>query len=574
MQKTVEVQNLSDGMLLDQNIYINSTVLYHEGTYITLQMAEDLILHGVRSVRIIEDGVPLYRDSESSTLSTHQEYLLTERFQNDMAPIADELRYGHILHSESSYQWLHSIYLKLFSNPVIKLLMDTLKQWDPVCYTHSIDVFVLCSLFSRQSDWPLTRGFIAGTLLHDIGKLYTPQSILLKKGKLTEREYKQITKHPLDGSCLLEKLNFDEAICRIARSHHERLNGSGYPDHLPVSPADRELNLMMVADVYSALTLKRSYRNPMHATKAMEIILSDAFSKNLFDIQTCYRFIEFISIFPPATEVMLSNEHFGTVQANPKGSDILPRIKMDNNQVIQLPKDLSLTIRHVIGWDNSQSHLQAKQNWDDFIHFLIRGNTMRAMECLDALSDSKRVEDVFVDLFERSLNEIAAGRKNGQWTVIDELVARSTTITLLDWKLRSLIADQNIHMGNCLIAYNEPIRDVVFFKMVEHLLAINGWQTCFISEAVDETLLSEMIEEKHTEYICLSLSVPNQVQGVRKQIDSLLKSHPQLTIFVHGKSTCILAKDQPLNVLLSSNLTEFIANMAARFPRIITSPGE
>lgn len=153
MPKVVNLECLKDGCVLAKDIYFNSSVLYRTGMLITSELIDYLKRIGVRSVTIF-DAPPIapFRKqfTAQSQLTENERKELTSRFQNEMTQIANELRYGRILHSESSYHWLHAIYVKFFSNPTVRFLMDALKQWDPVCYIHSLDVFVLTSLYFKH----------------------------------------------------------------------------------------------------------------------------------------------------------------------------------------------------------------------------------------------------------------------------------------------------------------------------------------------------------------------------------------------------------------------------------------
>ncbi|WP_239984777.1 hypothetical protein [Sporolactobacillus pectinivorans] len=150
MAKIVKTENLADGDILARDIYINSGVLFQAGTYVTPALIYNLLELDIGEVAVNSDSALLYQDWDDRHISSNKLRTLKERFQNDMKPIANELRCGHILHSESSYQWLRSIYLHFFSNPAVRLLMDSLKQWDPVCYIHSIDVFVFLQPFQPE----------------------------------------------------------------------------------------------------------------------------------------------------------------------------------------------------------------------------------------------------------------------------------------------------------------------------------------------------------------------------------------------------------------------------------------
>lgn len=567
MAKVVKVTDLSDGCIIAKDIYINSSVLYRSGTLVTPSLAEDLSEKGVIEISIKNSQITAFhRDFlEEQGITSHRLQSLTDRFQNDMSVIADELRYGRILHSEASYKWLRSVYLRTFSNPTVILLMDSLKQWDPICYTHSVDVFVLCSLYIRRFHMKLPKGFILGCLLHDIGKLYTPRPILLKTGKLTEREYEIIKEHTLQGYELLSKLKFPAETCKIARSHHERLNGSGYPDQYTVPGKDIDLKAMMIADIYSALTLKRSYRNPMHATRAMQILLNECLSNKL-DMKNCFAFINFVRIFPPATQVLLTNGEVGTVMTNRNGSDILPKIKLqDRDNVIQLPSDLSLTVKKVVGWDSSDILMQEKQNWHDYIQNLIDGNTVRALELLDALSDGKRIENVFIDLIERSMHEIREGADSQRFQPADMSIARTTTLTLLNWKMLKLLPDRKTEMGAVIIANLDSAKELLPMKMINDLFAINGWKTLFLGNRADLAMITDLIERKSARYLAVSLSEESQLFPVNHIIHLLRCKYPDLIIFIHGSSAHLIDDLTIGTTMTSTSLSEFVINLRSLF---------
>lgn len=570
MPKVVKVENLKDGSILAKDIYINSSVLYRSGMLITSELITYLSKKGVPSVTIY-DAPPVapfrHTNTALSRMTSHGRKELTSRFQNDMAQIANELRYGRILHSESSYKWLHSLYLRFYSNPTVRLLLDSLKQWDPVCYIHSLDVFVLASLFFKHTQWKVSEDFILGCLLHDIGKLYTPADILLKKGKLTQREYSKITRHTVDGYELLKRMNFPNETCRVVRSHHERMDGSGYPDNLIVKKDDQNLKLMMITDVYSALTLNRSYRRPMHATKAMQIILNDSARNHLLDLQTCYSFINFIHIFPPATRVLLTTGEEGMILANPAGSDILPRVRLEKSGcVIQLPSDLSMTVETVTSWDSSEVVRQAKQTWNDYIHYLIDGNSVKAVDCLDALSDGMRIEDIFIKLFERSLDEIQKGLTLKRFLDADYLIATFTILRLLSWKMLKISHQLSKNdLGEVVIANLESFKGLTRTKLMDDLFSISGWKTDFLAEINEIGVVCDLLQRKNANYLAVSFSSRSHAPVVSNLLNQLNSEFPKLTVFVHGSQANLIKESAIERLFVSTNLSELILNMKQFF---------
>lgn len=118
--------------------------------------------------------------------------------------------------------------------------------------------------------------------LHDIGKVGVPDSILKKKGKLSEEEFECIKSHCIMGASTLkiaeEKVAFQSFLtmaCTIARSHHEKWNGKGYPDGLRGEQIPLSARMMAIADVYDALRSERCYKEAYSHDKALEIIVAE-----------------------------------------------------------------------------------------------------------------------------------------------------------------------------------------------------------------------------------------------------------------------------------------------------------
>jgi len=114
-----------------------------------------------------------------------------------------------------------------------------------------------------------------GALLHDIGKLGVPEYVLLKPGRLTDEEFALIKKHPEIGAAILGPVEFPWPVLPVVRSHHEKWDGTGYPDGLKGEDIPRTARILAVADVYDALTSSRSYRRAWTHERACEVIRKD-----------------------------------------------------------------------------------------------------------------------------------------------------------------------------------------------------------------------------------------------------------------------------------------------------------
>ncbi len=131
-----------------------------------------------------------------------------------------------------------------------------------------------------------------GALLHDIGKLGVPEYVLLKPGRLTDEEFAKIKKHPEIGAAILDPVEFPWPVLPVVRSHHEKWDGTGYPDGLAGEDIPRTARILAVADVYDALTSSRSYRNAWTHERACEVIRKD--SGTHFDPMIAEAFLEII----------------------------------------------------------------------------------------------------------------------------------------------------------------------------------------------------------------------------------------------------------------------------------------
>lgn len=116
-------------------------------------------------------------------------------------------------------------------------------------------------------------------ILHDIGKLAIPASILTKRGLLTRKEREIVEAHPVEGARIVSGLSGYEEVTRIIRSHHERLDGNGYPDGLSDGDIPFMARIVAVADTFDAITSDRSYHSVSGWESALEAIMEEKGSK-------------------------------------------------------------------------------------------------------------------------------------------------------------------------------------------------------------------------------------------------------------------------------------------------------
>jgi putative nucleotidyltransferase with HDIG domain len=116
---------------------------------------------------------------------------------------------------------------------------------------------------------------LTAAALHDIGKLHTPREILNKPGRLTDEEFAVIKRHPDDGVEMLREID-DQAIRAMVRHHHERIDGSGYPDGLRGDEIPVGARIIAVADTFDAMTCNRAYRRAGSHKRALDVLHEEA----------------------------------------------------------------------------------------------------------------------------------------------------------------------------------------------------------------------------------------------------------------------------------------------------------
>ncbi len=160
---------------------------------------------------------------------------------------------------------------------VIVALVAAVEAKDPYTRGHTQRVAELAVRLGEELRLSPERLRTLGrsAMLHDIGKIGVPDAILNKPGKLTPAEFAAIKEHPLRGYQIISGIRSLQRELGGVRSHHERLDGSGYPDGLCGDTIPQEARIIAVADVYDALTSRRAYREALTSAAALAIIAAD-----------------------------------------------------------------------------------------------------------------------------------------------------------------------------------------------------------------------------------------------------------------------------------------------------------
>jgi hypothetical protein len=183
-------------------------------------------------------------------------------------PLAGDLRGSELVSEEQAFLGSH-----------IRALTVSLAEKDEYTEEHTRRVALRSVQVGEELGLPpgRLRTLATGGLLHDIGKLSVPDEVLKKPGALDQQEYEVIQRHPENGRRLLRELGgFQDQVLRLVHDHHERLDGSGYPQGLSAAELDLDTRILAVCDVYDALISTRVYRAAWSPEKALGFLYEQA----------------------------------------------------------------------------------------------------------------------------------------------------------------------------------------------------------------------------------------------------------------------------------------------------------
>lgn len=239
--------------------------------------------------------------------ASKREKLETARKINAQAAEArsliEDVREGRIVAVEAFTPLVSDVARTMEENPSLYIGMSRLRSRDSATFVHSLAVAALLLHFGRSmhmDDETIQHLCVAG-ILHDIGKLTIPTEVLQKQGPLTAAERSLMEQHTQRGYDLLSvHLNMPKVVLAICRSHHERLDGKGYPDRLQGDQISVEVRMSTICDVFDALTSTRPYKKGWSSQQALSWMIGH---EDHFDKALLWQFI--LSLDPEMTKGIL-----------------------------------------------------------------------------------------------------------------------------------------------------------------------------------------------------------------------------------------------------------------------------
>ena len=229
--------------------------------------------------------------------------------------VMHDIRVGKQIEVERCEPLVEDILDSILCVPDALLPLAQVKSRDEYTFQHSVSVAALAVAFGRALDMPraVIKELAMGGLLHDVGKALVPEALLNKPGKLTDDEYAVMKTHAGRGAELLRKTpGISEIAYNAAAQHHERFDGSGYPNGLKGAEISLHGQMLAIVDVYDAITSLRIYHKPIPATEALGKMFE--WSKVHFNPSLVQAFIKGIGIYPAGSLVRMESGRMGIVR--------------------------------------------------------------------------------------------------------------------------------------------------------------------------------------------------------------------------------------------------------------------
>jgi putative nucleotidyltransferase with HDIG domain len=191
-----------------------------------------------------------------------------------LAELSNDLAFGIMAQRDHLAMLESAQRLQRALKATVQALANTVEQRDPYTAGHQRNVAELAAAIAREmglQEDDVTGIYLAG-MIHDIGKIQAPAEILSKPGRLSRIEYQLLQEHAQIGSDIVRTVDFPWPISTMIQQHHERLDGSGYPNGLKVDEIIPGARILAVADVVEAMTARRPYRDALGLDVALHEI--------------------------------------------------------------------------------------------------------------------------------------------------------------------------------------------------------------------------------------------------------------------------------------------------------------
>ncbi len=270
-----------------------------------------------------------YQDVKTTKEELPDAQVAMEAASNQVAHIMEDVKEGKNLNIKAVRGVVEPILDSIIRNSEAYLWLSMMQKKSAYTYSHSVDNCALAIAFGRYMGLPKKdlRTLAIGLLMMDMGNVKIPEQILNKNGRLTETEYRIVKKHVIHGvEILKETEGMNEDIINIALTHHERFDGSGYPNgllgaHIPVYG-----RMAAIIDCYDAMTSKRPFSAPKSPYAALQNIYN--WRGTAFQPELVEQFLQCMGVYPTGSIVEMTNGEVGIVLSQNLTQRMRPKIML------------------------------------------------------------------------------------------------------------------------------------------------------------------------------------------------------------------------------------------------------
>ncbi|MGK0441669.1 MAG: putative nucleotidyltransferase with HDIG domain [Pseudohongiellaceae bacterium] len=313
-------------------------------------VGEMLSRHKYRNTTTFEHALPQAKSAHRQAKS-----IIKGFFKN--------MRQGYSFDTTVAKKAVQQCVASVIANQEAMVWLGLLKDVDEYTPEHSLNVAVYAITLGRAEGLSPADLEILGLcgMLHDIGKTKVPIDVLNKEGALSEAEFELLKKHTSYGyEMLMSKHDVPEIAADVAHTHHERLNGRGYPQKIHGDKLSYFSRIVAIADTYDAITSTRIYSPAKTALEGLRILLGARGSH--FDTDLVNTFINTVGVYPAGSVAELSTGEIGLVLPTPQANNNKPRVlvirdsmkktcpqkQLDLSQILKDRNGDPITINHLL----------------------------------------------------------------------------------------------------------------------------------------------------------------------------------------------------------------------------------
>lgn len=320
--------------------------------------AEEIDRHNESRLQDAADGTPTDSKFVPLEQEMHRAIEVHSQAQSLVDNLMQDVKLGHAIDVAPIQSLASDLKTSVFSNPNALSALGRIREKDNYLLEHSVNLSVLMSVFGKGLELPgdVLEEIIVGALLHDIGKILTPDEILHKPGKLTAREFAVMKEHVAHSrDILMNSEGVGELTLLTAAQHHERLDGTGYPEGLSGEQISRYGRMAAIADVYDAITADRVYHKGMTPTQGLKKLIE--WSGDHLDPDLVHEFIRCLGIYPIGSVVLLESGRLAVVIETNEKDQRLPVVRVFYN--LRLRQHITLERLDLSGPKNQDRIVQS-----------------------------------------------------------------------------------------------------------------------------------------------------------------------------------------------------------------------